>query len=172
VVDFLTLARTARDAGDVPAELLVVDLVDLLEEVASTWHTLARDRGIDLGFEAEPAEIVGVRWQLLELLGNLIDNAMRHGAAHGTVTVRSGRAASGAPFLEVEDDGPGIPEAERDHVFERFFRGAGTADQAGSGLGLAIVRSVAERHAATITLATGAAGHGLRVRLDFAHPDA
>lgn len=166
VVDFLTLARTANDAGDVPSDMLMVDLVDLLEEVASTWHTLASERGVDLGFEAEPAEVVGVRWQLLELLGNLIDNALRHGAPQGTVTVRSGRDATGAAYLEVEDDGPGIAEAQRALVFDRFYRGS--ADVAGSGLGLAIVRSVAERHGASITLGSGAGGRGLRVRVDFA----
>ena len=66
----------------------------------------------------------------------------------------------------MEDDGPGIPEAERDRVFERFHRVLGSG-QEGCGLGLAIVREIAERHGATVTLGSGAAGRGTLVTVRF-----
>jgi signal transduction histidine kinase len=70
------------------------------------------------------------------------------------------------PFIEVEDDGPGIRPAERGRVVERFYRVAGTAGT-GSGLGLAIVREIAAAHGATLSIAEGAAGRGCRVEIRF-----
>jgi len=75
------------------------------------------------------------------------------------------RGQAGATVLEVEDDGPGIPEAERERIFERFYR----LDRGihGTGLGLAIVRDIATAHDAGIELATATGGHGLRVAIHF-----
>ena len=83
-----------------------------------------------------------------ELLKNLLDNALRYTPRGGRVTVRV-RNAERSVFLEVEDNGPGIPEAERQRVFDRFYRILGT-NVDGSGLGLAIVREIAEQHDALI----------------------
>jgi signal transduction histidine kinase len=82
--------------------------------------------------------------RLRRLVTVLVDNAIRHGSEHGRVrvTVRPG-------FLTVEDDGPGIPAADRDRVFDRFWRGEGAA-AGGSGLGLAIAAWIAERHGGRI----------------------
>jgi two-component system sensor histidine kinase TctE len=71
-------------------------------------------------------------------------------------------------FLEIEDDGPGIPPAERDKVLERFYRVAGTAGT-GSGLGLAIVREIAAAHRARLEIGAGEAGRGCKVGLTFPH---
>jgi two-component system sensor histidine kinase TctE len=92
------------------------------------------------------------------MLANLIDNAITYTPRGGHVTVRCGEADDGS-FVEVEDDGPGIPEGERDKVFERFYRLAGSGTQ-GSGLGLAIVREVAVRHGASIVVGSGAGAWG------------
>jgi len=121
---------------------------------------------VDLGFEPQPAVVQGSAWMLHELLGNLIHNALRHSPPGSRVTVRSGCDTPGGPWLEVEDEGPGIPPALRDKVFDRFFQAPGAAP-GGSGLGLAIVREVAERHQAQVRLLDGADGRGLRVRVEF-----
>ena len=85
---------------------------------------------------------------LRELMGNLVDNALRYTPRGGSVTVRvvaDGRRV----LLEVEDSGPGLPTTERELVFERFYRVLGT-DADGSGLGLPIVREIAGQHGATV----------------------
>ena len=87
---------------------------------------------------------------LRELLGNLIDNALRYTPAGGSVTVRV-RSTPEQAILEVEDTGPGIPQAERSHVFERFYRILGS-NVDGSGLGLAIVREIAQQHGAEVDI--------------------
>ena len=100
-----------------------------------------------------------------ELLGNLLDNAIRYNRPGGTVTVRVGPGSGTGPVMEVEDDGPGIPEAERERVFERFYRldRPGEPPGTGSGLGLAIVRALADRLGAAVRLDAGQDGRGLKV---------
>ena len=126
------------------------------------------DAGVDLGFELESARVDGHGFLLREMLANLLDNAINY-AGHGArVTIRTG-AATGAPgraMLEVEDNGPGIPAAERERAFERFQRG--NAGGTGSGLGLSIVRDIAGHHGAVAELLDGPGGVGLRVRVTFA----
>jgi signal transduction histidine kinase len=102
------------------------------------------------------------------LARNLIDNAVRYSPQGGHVSVWVGTAAPHAagPVLQVDDDGPGIPEADREMVFDRFVRRDNAADQTGSGLGLAIVRQVALRQGADVALSQSPAG-GLRVRVSW-----
>src|SRR5213076_2627693 len=95
---------------------------------------------------------------------NLVDNAIRYSPSGARIEVRVWQE-DGAAWLRVDDAGPGIAPAERERVFDRFYRRA-DAEEEGSGLGLAIVRSVAERHGATLTLADSPAG-GLRATLRF-----
>jgi len=143
-----------------------VDLSRLVRTTALDYVPAARKRSIDLSFDdsAEAAVVMGHGLLLRELVANLIDNAIVHGRAHGTVTVRVTHEPSAV--LEVEDDGPGIAPAEREKVFERFYRGT-TSTQAGSGLGLSIVRDICTAHRARIELGTSAAGTGLQVRIVF-----
>jgi two-component system, OmpR family, sensor histidine kinase TctE len=167
----LALARSGPEA-DVSQEKRPVDLGGLLESSASAWFDLALARQIDLGFEVVPVQIDGSEWLLRELLGNLIDNALNYTPSGGKVTARCGYDEVGRPFVEVEDNGPGIPTAERERIFERFYRAEGSPGQ-GTGLGLAIVKEVAERHAAIISVhaARPAGGTCFRVSFPSALPD-
>lgn len=162
----LALARSGPEAN-IGYERRIVDLADLLRACASSWFDAALAKDVDLGFEAEPAAVEGSEWLLRELLANLIGNAIQYTPQGGTVTVRSGVGDDGRPFIEIEDNGPGIPEHDREHIFERFYRREGSSSPPGTGLGLAIVKEVADRHDATIYLdAAGPAG-GTRIKVSF-----
>jgi two-component system OmpR family sensor kinase len=102
------------------------------------------------------------------LVGNLVDNAVRYTQAGGKVDVSVGADAEGV-WLAVADNGPGIPEEERERVFERFYRPAGQPTP-GSGLGLSIVRQVASLHRADIRLEAPASGPGAVFRVRFPFP--
>ncbi|MDR6976915.1 signal transduction histidine kinase [Streptomyces sp. 3330] len=101
--------------------------------------------------ERSPLEVAGSRGQLGRVLANLLDNAHRHARSAVTVTVRR---ADGQAVVEVADDGDGVPEADRERIFERFVRldDARGRDDGGAGLGLAIARDVAVRHGGTLTV--------------------
>src|SRR5690606_18195887 len=92
-------------------------------------------------------------------------NALKYTPEGGRVTLRCGVGEGGA-FLEVEDDGPGVPEAERDRILQRFYRVPGASGE-GSGLGLSIADEIAQLHQARLVLGEGSAGVGLRVVLSF-----
>ncbi len=164
VEQLLTLAR--NEPRDEEGDLSPV----LLEAAASAGvadtHALALARGIDLGLEAEPSvRVMGDRDALRTLVRNLVDNSVRYTPTGGRVQVRIAKTAQGA-VLEVTDSGPGIGAADRERVFDRFYRRVG-APEGGSGLGLAIVKAIADRHGAAVTLAD-APGGGLQVTIDFA----
>ena len=126
-------------------------------------------RNIDLGFDSpqESAMIEGDAFLLREMLNNLLDNAIRYTQSGGQVTVQVVPDAAKIT-LSVEDNGPGIPESERERVFERFYRVLGTGVE-GCGLGLAIVREIAQRHGGEVTLGQSAGGSGTLVRITFPH---
>ncbi len=159
VEQLLTLARNEpRAAAEQFQSFLLESAVAL--SVADA-HTLADARGIDLALDA----VAGVRVRgdaesLRVLVRNLVDNAVRYTPEGGHVQVRL-RQAPPLATLEVIDTGPGIPVAERERAFDRFYRRAGSP-AGGSGLGLAIVRAIAERHGARVSL-EDAAGGGLHV---------
>ncbi|MFT3790268.1 MAG: sensor histidine kinase N-terminal domain-containing protein [Rudaea sp.] len=167
----LALARaepSANPAGD----FRELDLADLAKDGVAAHFDRALAARIDLGLEAESARVQASDWLLRELLANLIDNALAYTPAGGSVTVRCGTAAGARQvFLEVEDNGPGIPEAERARVFERFYRIDG-GEREGNGLGLAIVEEIARAHGAAVELADGAGKRGARVRVTLAAGDA
>jgi two-component system sensor histidine kinase TctE len=144
-----------------------LDLARLARDAATEWVPRALARGIDLGYDGEDgaAWIEADAFLARDLLGNLLDNAIRYTQRGGQVTVRVTRDA-GQVALSVEDNGPGIPEQERERVFERFYRVLGTGTD-GCGLGLAIVREIAASHHAEVTLAAGAGGRGTLVRVAF-----
>ena len=144
-----------------------VDLAALAHSIAHEWVTEARRKQINLGFEGPEtgAFVRGHGLLLGELVSNLLDNAIRYTQPGGNVTLRI-REDSAAITLEVEDNGPGIPQAERDRVFDRFYRSPGSDGQ-GSGLGLAIAREICRSQEATIELATATGGDGLLVRVCF-----
>nr|WP_315395275.1 sensor histidine kinase N-terminal domain-containing protein [uncultured Duganella sp.] len=152
VNQLLALAR-AENQPQAGTAMLPLELSELARSAVQDWVQASFSHRIDLGYEAPPApvHIVGDPTMLRELLSNLIDNALRYTPAGGSVTVRV-RGNAGEPgYLEVEDTGPGIAKAERERVFERFYRILGHSAE-GSGLGLAIVREIAQQHGAEVDI--------------------
>jgi two-component system sensor histidine kinase TctE len=149
----LSLAR-AENAAPATQALELIELSELARDTVQDWIQVSFANRIDLGFEQadEAISIFGNPVMLRELLSNLIDNAIRYTPQGHSVTVRTAiNKEQALAILEVEDNGPGIPVAEREHVFERFYRILGSNVQ-GSGLGLAIVREVAQQHYAQIEI--------------------
>lgn len=145
----LTLSRAEPGSRRPRADR--IDLSAAARQVLETHAEIALQRGIDLGLEGEiPVFVEGDGLMLREMIVNLVDNALRYTPAGGAVTVKVDRQADKA-VLTVEDNGPGIPEEERAHVFERFYRIIGTQAE-GSGLGLAIVREVVDGAGGSIHL--------------------
>lgn len=158
----LALSRAdARAMESQPME--AVDLKPLCEDMLERFLDAAASKQIDIGLDTREAVVQGHAWLLRELLANLVDNAVKYTPAHGTVTIRCGLRHA-RPYIEVEDDGPGIPEAERQRAVERFHRGTWTGVE-GSGLGLSIADEIARLHNAQLELGTGEYGRGLRVTL-------
>jgi len=166
VNQLLALARAEPGParGQLPE---LVDLVALAREAATEWVPRALEKNIDLGFDSPlpAARVAGDAFMLREMINNLLDNAVHYTQAGGHVTVRVASNAGGVA-LNVEDNGPGIPETERERVFERFYRVLGTGVE-GCGLGLAIVREIALTHRGRISLGHGANGSGTLVRVVF-----
>lgn len=102
-----------------------VDLKDLCEALLESFLDAATAKGLDLGLEVQPVHVTGHGWLLRELMSNLVDNAIKYTPAGGVVTMRCGmrQGPLGPPrvYLEVEDDGPGVPEGERGRVMQRAF---------------------------------------------------
>jgi two-component system sensor histidine kinase TctE len=166
VNQLLVLAR-AEPGGDPQRELAPTELSRIVQDTCREWVPEALAAGVDFGFAGDggPVRIVGHEVLLGEMLNNLIDNALRYGARRGqSVTVRLVRE----PRVEiaVEDEGPGIPEEERERVFERFHRLAGSPP-GGAGLGLAIVREIARLHHADVLVEAGPGGRGATFRVIF-----
>jgi signal transduction histidine kinase len=148
--DLLLVAREDAGAGPVGEELVALD--ELVGQVARRLPT-----GDGVRFDltgVEPAQVRGDRDALARALGNLADNAIRHAATTVWWTLT---AQDGTVTLAVVDDGPGIPEADRERIFERFARvdEARSAGVGGAGLGLAIARAIVERHGGHLVLAPG-----------------
>lgn len=163
------LLQLSRLGPETPAlERRVVALAELVRETVSHFSARAEQQGVDLGaIIAASPQVMADAQQLAILLNNLVDNALRHTPAGGKVDVTTDLDGD-RPRLAVSDTGPGIAPAERQRVFDRFYRpGSGAAG--GSGLGLAIVKAVAERHGATVAL-EDAPGGGLRVTVSFPPP--
>lgn len=162
----LALSRVDAMGGDEQA-VQQVDLAELCENILGLFLDAASSKQMDLGLEIEPAQTLGHAWLLRELLINLVDNAVKYTPPGGRITLRCGRAHSPTGpqvWIEVEDDGPGIPASERLRVLQRFYRVPGTAGE-GNGLGLAIVDEIARVHGTHLHLDSGAQGRGLRVRM-------
>jgi two-component system sensor histidine kinase TctE len=137
----------------------------LIQAAAEDWLPAAIRRDVDLGFELGPTAVLGNALLLRELLGNLIDNALRHTPPGGSVTVSCGGGDDNA-WVVVEDSGPGIPDADRDKVFERFYQSPGSVSD-GSGLGLAIVREIARQHDGIASVDRSPELGGARVTVRF-----
>ncbi len=165
VEQLLVLARQeASDASGAAASQ--VSLADLARRAVADMSGAAQAKGIDLGVQrADEVNVKGQADALMILMRNLADNAIKYTPVGGTVDV-SVRADGGGALLVVEDSGPGIPAEERERVFDRFYRIAGS-EAGGSGLGLAIIKAIAERHGAQLTLDSSDRLGGLRVAIRF-----
>ena len=162
------LALSRADAHSLDAQpLLRVDLKELCETLLEAHLDAASARRIDLGLEVQAVHVTGHEWLLRELLGNLVDNALKYTPSGGAVTLRCARNLdTGLPFLEVEDDGPGVPLEERARVLDRFYRAPGTGGE-GNGLGLAIADEIARVHRSHLIVGSGLGGRGARFTLQF-----
>ncbi|MGZ5194376.1 MAG: ATP-binding protein [Ramlibacter sp.] len=162
----LMLAREDGE-GSSPERSQRVDLQDIARKAVADVLPQAQAKHIDIGLaSAEPP--LWVRGQpepLHILLRNLLDNAVKYTPESGRVDI-SLAMVEGAPSLAVEDSGPGIPEAERERVFDRFYRTV-DARAPGSGLGLAIVKAIAGRHGAAVRLGHSARLGGLEAEVRF-----
>ena len=165
VNQLLALARAEGGAGNLPQQRC--NIVGLVSEVLLDSFSRASDKGLDLGYDGAQidtpgVELLGNPTLLKELVRNLVDNAIHYTPSTperpGVVTVRVlVDPYSGTLVLQVEDNGPGIAPAERELVFQPFYRALGT-NVDGSGLGLPIVREIAQRHGATVSVEAAAPG--------------
>ena len=165
VEQLLTLARNEHGAVEEHPES--VEIGETTRLAVSDVVAMADARRIEISLEArQPFRIMGNATALRILVRNLVDNAVRYTPEGSRVTIATG-ADNGRAVLLIDDSGEGIPAAERDRVFDRFYRRSNGGDTStGSGLGLAIVRTIAEQHGADVILETSPLG-GLRVRVVF-----
>ena len=162
--DLFELSRI--QAGDINWSLEQVGLAELVDETVAAMRVQAEARGVAVTADL-PERLAPVRGnpeKLQRVLFNLIQNAIRHSPADGTVVVRA-EGGAGMIEVEVEDDGAGIPAAERELIFDAFYRGGVDASRStdGAGLGLAVARAIVDAHGGEIWLAAGEAT-GTRVR--------
>jgi two-component system sensor histidine kinase TctE len=160
----LALAR-ADPSASLADKFENVDLKSLIARVLERNIDRSIEAGLDLGAETLAASVTGSPRLLEDLIGNLLDNALHYTPAGGHITIRCGSGGN-KPCIEVEDDGPGIPESERLNVRQRFYRLPGSAGR-GCGLGLAIVDEISRLHGADLTIDSGANGRGTRMRVLF-----
>ena len=142
---------------------MALSLGDLVEEFRDTFGPVIEDAGQERRIEtSDAATIDGDHDLLVQLLANLIQNALRYGAEKQTITLRvTGRQVS------LTDQGPGIPTSQREVALLPLHQGESTRQNEGFGLGLSLVRALAELHEATLTLSEGEAGTGLCVTVAF-----
>jgi len=166
----LALARAQAQAVPAPADASV-SVQAVFRRVLEDLMPLAETRQIDIGVVgAEDAEVAAAEIDVFTIVRNLADNAIRYTPAGGRVDLAV-RTTASAVEIRVSDSGPGIALAERERVFDPFYRAAGS-DQVGSGLGLSIVRAIAMRLGARVALDAADAEHGtgLRVTVALAAP--
>ncbi|HET8597295.1 MAG TPA: ATP-binding protein [Castellaniella sp.] len=163
----LVLARADHAAR--PQDSFVrLDLCEWMRQAGSDWLDRAREHALELQLSApdEPVWVDGDPVLLGELLGNLIDNALRYGRGASRIHLR---VMANPPSFSVEDDGSGIEAEDLERVFEAFYRAA-DAGSGGAGLGLAIVREIARAHGAWWKIASRPAFPGTRITLIFPGP--
>jgi signal transduction histidine kinase len=154
--DLFELSRI--EAGDISWTMRQVELGDLIGDTVAAFRVSAEERGVHLAAELPEGKVVAEAdaEKVQRVLFNLIQNAIRHTPADGSVTVRAKGGPSGVE-VEVADSGEGIPAAEGERVFDAFYRGDSARGEDGAGLGLAISRAIVE-------------AHGGRIWLEDAHP--
>jgi two-component system sensor histidine kinase QseC len=163
IEQLLTLSRVDTLEGGVTE---LCPLKSIAAEVIASLAPAALEKNVRLGLLADDEVVIRGNQALLRvLLRNLLDNSVKHTVPGTSVQVRIAHEA-GKNLLSVSDDGPGIPEQEREKVSERFYRPLGT-QSSGSGLGLSIVKRIAEVHGASMHMGPGREGRGLLVTVEF-----
>ena len=141
-----------------------LDLSEVARSAAELYEPVAEEKGFVLKIETEPdVTMRGARHLLSQALANLLDNALKY-ARGGEIRIRVFHR-EGRAVLDVADRGPGIPEADRETVLDRFVRLERSRSSPGNGLGLSLVRAIVRRHRGTVEIADNRPG--LRVRLEF-----
>ena len=153
VADIIQLSALDNQDSQ-PAELEKADLYQIVKGCVDSLRVNAQKAFVGLRLEGESTPVQGIPHLLEELCVNLCDNAIRYNRPGGLVRVSVGRTSEGSPYLQVEDNGIGIPPASQSRVFERFYRVDKSRSKAtgGTGLGLAIVKHIALLHHASIKL--------------------
>ena len=159
VAVFQALLRIAEiEAGSRRSAFAPVDLAPLLADVAELYGAVAEERGIALAMESPPhVPAYGDRELIQQAVANLVDNAVKFSPTGSAVRLSAATTPAGVE-IAVADEGPGIPEAERERAAERFYRGETARNTPGSGLGLALVQAVAQLHGGSLRLADAAPG--------------
>jgi len=166
----LAIARLQAAAGQTP-DPKVFDAADLAADMAELYEPASEDKGLEFSAEIERGLMIeGNQPFLAQALANVIDNAIKYTPTGGAVMLRARRRSSGEIEYSVTDTGPGVPEADRVRVIERFVRLDNSRTEPGSGLGLALVGAVMEAHGGRVLLDEGPGeyggfGPGLRVAL-------
>jgi signal transduction histidine kinase len=162
--DLFELSRI--EAGEISWTMHQVELRELIGDTVTAMRAPAEARGVALAAELPAHEVLAQAnaEKVQRVLFNLIQNAIRHTPADGSVTVRARSVGSGVE-VEVADDGEGIPRADGERVFEAFYRGDDARSEDGAGLGLAISRAIVEAHGGRIWLEDGAPGTSVRFTL-------
>ena len=165
----LAIARL-QAAGAAP-DPVVFDAGELAADISELYEPLCEDKGIEFDAElTKGLQVRGNREFMAQALANLLDNAVKYTPAGGAIMLRTRRRSSGEVEFSITDTGPGVPEADRARVIERFVRLENSRNQPGAGLGLSLVAAVAEAHGGRIELdegpgKVGESGPGLRVAL-------
>ncbi|MDX6609980.1 MAG: hypothetical protein QOF85_1905 [Solirubrobacterales bacterium] len=165
--DLFELSRI--EAGEISWTMERIELRQLIGDTVAAMRVPAEARGVALAAELPADEVLASAnaEKVQRVLLNLIQNAIRHTPADGSVTVRA-RAAPGSVEIEVADDGDGIPAGDGERVFEAFYRGDEARSEDGAGLGLAISRAIVEAHGGRIWLEDGTPGTRVRFTLQSA----
>jgi signal transduction histidine kinase len=158
------LSIAAAESGSARASMTPLDLGELASDIVELYGPAAEERAIAMHYGAGQGTVVGSRQLLFQAVANLVDNAIKNTPGGGDITLSVERSPTDVR-LRVADTGPGIPEAERDHVLEPFVRLDSSRSTPGSGLGLALVAAIARLHSARIELCDNKPG--LSVALIF-----
>jgi signal transduction histidine kinase len=165
--DLFELSRI--EAGDISWTMRRVELRELIDEAVAAMRAPAAERGVRIAAELPAGDLLAEAnaEKVQRVLFNLIQNAIRHTPADGSVTVRARPIGSGVE-VEVDDSGEGISPTDSEHAFEAFYRGDASRGEDGAGLGLAISKAIIEAHGGRIWLEDGAPGTKVRFTLQRA----
>ena len=176
IEELLDYQRALHAAASLEVKPVVLD--ELVNEAAAAHQLAAQAKGLRLVIDAQPATLEADPEKLRSIVDNLVSNAVKFTPPGGTISVRArvaGGDAAGSAVIEVLDTGPGVPDEERESIFNLFFRGRAKSDARaveemrggvkGTGLGLAIARELVEAHGGRIAVVAEAAGGHFRVTL-------